>query len=69
MIGWEWTHDEIQQFYTALDELDTAMTKAGERSEELVARYFEQKRSGMVEPAKVLNRIAVATQRWLNQEK
>ena len=63
----EWTKDDLQYFYTALDQLHQAMCDAGANGEVIdstIAYYFEQKRAGQVEPGKVVNRIATATNLW-----
>ena len=60
----DWSQEEKQAFYTALDYMDTVLVQAGLDSEIYIAHYMEQKRSGLEEPYKVLNRMASASQRW-----
>lgn len=63
----EWTEDDKANFYTACDELDKAMNDAGATALEVVnviSFYMEQKRSLMVYPSTVVDRMAQAASRW-----
>ena len=65
--SFEWSPEDTQAFYTALDILDQVVIDAGGDSNQILMQYFEQKRSGLVEPAIVLNRMANATNRWASK--
>ena len=63
---YEWSQDDLQAFYTALDCMDEMLTKAGIPDAEIadvIASYQEQKRSQLVAPDKVLDRIHNAVER------
>lgn len=65
----EWTEDNKLAFYTALDHLDEVMCRSGKTQEEIdqtASFYFEQKRSGLVEPSRVIERMALAASRRAN---
>lgn len=65
----EWTKEDIENFYTALECLHEAVEKAGGDSELVLSRYFQQKRSGEVPPSNVINNMALATSRWMTKSR
>lgn len=66
----EWSKEDLQSFYTALDCLDEAIRRTGateSESADILAVYFEQKRARIVPSDKVLDRMANAMERWNNK--
>ena len=60
----EWTKDDLENFYTALECLHEAVENAGGDTDLVLSRYFQQRRSGEVPPSNVINNMALATGRW-----
>lgn len=65
---YEWSEDDTQAFYTALDTLDDLLHSSGipqNEIDDIFSIYFQQRRSGEVPPEKVLDRLINAGQKRL----